>query len=303
MPVSVTASSIRPLPSLAEMDSLPPAGVYFMALSSRLVTAWSSRGSSATSSSPSGSTRRSKEWFFSLMRSSRLAVIFFIRGISSIFFSSSGVSLDSILDRLRRSFIRLSRRLACFSMIPRNRLALSVSSSAPSLRVSTKPLMEARGVLSSWETFATNSTRIFSSFLRSVTSWRTIAAPETWADSLMGEIWRLRAVVLPGKKSVNSIPPRLPSFSTSRIRLMSLGFLKTSHRYLLRAFSLGRRSIWTAASLILNILSWLSTATTPSVILERSASSWFLSLAVAAVVCSIPWAIWLRPRESCPSSS
>ena len=54
---------------------------------------------------------------------------------------------------------------------------MSGSSAAPSLRVSMNPLIEVRGVLSSWVTFATKSDRIFSSFLTVVMSWIIIRVP------------------------------------------------------------------------------------------------------------------------------
>ena len=69
------------------------------------------------------------------------------------------------------------RRSAWREAIWRNRSEASGSLIAPSLSVSKNPLIEVIGVLSSWETFATNSRRIASSRLSRVTSLSTTTAP------------------------------------------------------------------------------------------------------------------------------
>jgi hypothetical protein len=54
----------------------------------------------------------------------------------------------------------LGKRLVSVSIIDRKRRQVSLFSMAPSKRVSTNPLIDVKGVLSSWDTLATNPERI-----------------------------------------------------------------------------------------------------------------------------------------------
>ena len=86
----------------------------------------------------------------------------------------------SMRDRLKRSSMISLRRSACLAMICKKFRAFSGSCMAPSSRVSTNPLMEVMGVLSSWETLATKSRRACSRRRNRVTSLSTMRAPKAF---------------------------------------------------------------------------------------------------------------------------
>ena len=69
-------------------------------------------------------------------------------------------------------------RSTCSSIWSRKRRFTVSSWRAQSISVSVYALIEASGVLSSWEALATKSCRIRSSRRRSVTSWKTSTAPD-----------------------------------------------------------------------------------------------------------------------------
>ena len=190
-------------------------------------------------------------------------------------------SLCSIRERARRSSMIDASRSACLAMMLRNRRWSAGSSPAPSSNVSTKPLIEAIGVLSSCDTLATKSRRTFSSRCMAVTSFKTITAPPSPERS--------RSAV-PRRRIVRSRPPRSRRSSSTGSR-QSIARRANRRRSGLRTTSCsGRRmarsestaSSSAAARLIPTTRCRASMASTPSIMLPRTASCWLPCLPIVS---------------------
>ena len=162
-PASQANSVVPAAATEAESQTDFPGSLYLIALSTRLITACSKSGaltavwidsSHAISNTIERSTARGIQSAITAAKTSAIGTI------------SNGrlpvPSLCSIRDSARRSSIMEANRSACFAMISKNRRLSAGSSAAPSSSVSTNPLIEATGVLSSCDTFATKSRRTLS---------------------------------------------------------------------------------------------------------------------------------------------
>ena len=198
------------------------------------------------------------------------------------------------------------RRSACPAMMRTNRRAASGSSRAPSSSVSAKPLIEVTGVLSSWETFATKSRLTASSRLRRVTSLSTTTAPTTLSVS-----WSACSSVPLACRSRSSAPTRITtSASTGRCPPSVCATtrwrsgLRTTSWMDLPSASAGLVSSRRAAAALTAIRrSSVSTASTPSTMLESTASRSLRSWVSVRSLSSSSDAIWLRLSATTANSS
>ena len=137
MPVSVTATSIAPSSRLRPVTVTdPPSGVYFTALSMRLIRIWARRSRSAETSRRSAASRALT---VTRARAARGAMMSITEPTTSAMRTRSRRSVtlpSSMLDRSVRSLSRRPSRSLCRSTISRKRRAFSRSSSAPERSVS-----------------------------------------------------------------------------------------------------------------------------------------------------------------------
>ena len=164
------------------------------------------------------------------------------------------------------------RRSACRATMSRNRSACGRSSMAPSRRVSTKPLMLVIGVLSSCDTLATKSRRMFSSRRIWVMSFSTTSMPRSRPAAFR------RAVAVPCRKRSASprstISPVVGSaFDMASVsRRCSPTLRITSCTVRPRACAAGTPRSASAAGFMAMTWACGSSASTPSCMLTRIAS-------------------------------
>ena len=177
MPVSRTSSCMLVSRVLSVTPTRPPRGVYLSALSRRLSTTWVRASSSPMTAAPSPRYSNSSSMSFVRACASCRRTQASVTARQSIRTRLGAWSADSIRARESRSLTSDPRRRTLESILSRKRRLLSGSSRAPSSRVSTKPRIEVRGVLSSWLTLATKSLRTRSSLRSSDTSSNTRTTP------------------------------------------------------------------------------------------------------------------------------
>ena len=156
--------------------TVPPAGVYFTALSTKFTRIWESRSRSACTHKPGGTWLTSLTSFFPASFSN-IAETSCTKSPRLMGMGSRTTFPVSMSERFSRSLIKRPIRSAWLFAISRNRRCVADSSLVSSSTVSRYPLMAVNGVRNSWDTFATNSARTFSSRRNSVMSCRTSKKP------------------------------------------------------------------------------------------------------------------------------
>ena len=159
-----------------------PSGEYLAALDSRLSSTWTMRCRSAARRGKSGA--RSTSILFPTPPSRNTARAWPTRAARA----AGSVANESVPASIRatssRSRIRLRIRSACWSMMRKNWRASAGSKGAdePST-AAAEPLIEVRGVSSSWLTMPRNSARCRPSSSRGVMSWAVTTSDTTSPSS------------------------------------------------------------------------------------------------------------------------